>query len=59
MRNNSNLIQQLQIFLDRYALMQSITASKWDPDKGAPSPAPSLPYLAGAHGRRVTITIDD
>jgi hypothetical protein len=58
--NAQNLIQQLQIYTDRYALMMSITTARWDPE-AVPAPNPvhsSLPAIAG-RDKRITITIDD
>jgi hypothetical protein len=59
------LIRQLQIYLDRYALMQSITLANkpWNPD-APPYDAPHPGGLMGRtisteQGRRITITIDD
>jgi hypothetical protein len=69
--DGSSQIRQLQIYLDRYALMQSITAQPgdWDPDADAfdasafdaarQSAKQERRVIHGAKGRRITITIED
>jgi hypothetical protein len=61
-------IQQLAIYMDRYAMMQSITAAGgWKPDAlayDAPAHAPARCWpgdlrIGEARGRRITITIED
>lgn len=65
--NDSYLIKQLQIYLDRYAMMQSIMGAdlrkKWDPDAPAYDVMQSAEHhkltIGGTHGRRITISIED
>jgi hypothetical protein len=58
--DDGSLIQQLQIYMDRYAAMMSITKKRWDPEaKPAHNPVSGPAPFIAEHGRRVTITIDD
>jgi hypothetical protein len=62
--NDQHLIRQLQIYLDRYAMMQSITPlNGWDPEADAHdaphAPPPPRGRIDAPQGRRVSITIDD
>jgi hypothetical protein len=58
------LIKQIAIYMDRYALMQSITKGPgdWTPHAPAHDIIRSMERdgqaIAGEHGRRLTITID-
>lgn len=60
--NDKYLIQQLQLYLDRYAMMQSIGLA-WNPDGVAPRVGLGVArddrVISEAHGRRITITIED
>ncbi len=60
--NGSNKIQQMALYLDRYALMQLIAQNNWTPS-GQPAPAPAAAPIVGplgstTTGQRVTVTID-
>jgi hypothetical protein len=62
--NNQYLIQQLQIYTDRYAMMQSITQLHgWDPDAPAYDAPHAIEYIrrkiGAEHRRHIKITIDD
>jgi hypothetical protein len=58
--NAGFLIQQLQVYMDRYAMMMSLTKAQWNPE-ASPAITPihgPLP-LVGTRGGRTTITIDN
>jgi hypothetical protein len=57
-------IKQMAIYMDRYAMMQSITRNPgdWGPDKGAFVTLGTERHrveVGGERGRRITITIED
>ena len=53
------LIRQIQIYLDRYAMMQSIDLT-WTPEGDSVAPATSTSeVIRSGRGRNITITIED